>query len=171
MSASTLTRPPELPTPQDPWNHAADTQVHPNLRSLPYMSPEQEAAQFDGIVENYTLNDQQNSVVSYPVQEAAPNAHVGDVPTEVKPAYTPHRRTAEHDYTPTPVDDIERRRRMNLQASFALAHTLRAQQPELMRELVQATSEPVTEVIAERPDKYRGTRRRLGRLARLFGRR
>jgi len=174
MSNATLTHPsPNLSEPQDPWNHTADTQAHPDLAALPYMSRDQEAAQFNGIIENFALDQNQNTVVhaTLPDQTSAPDAEIGAVPTDVKPAHTPrHRWTPERDYTPTPAADIERRRRMNLQASFALAHTLRNSNPELMRNLVQTTTEPVTEVIAERPANYRGTRRRLGRLARLFSR-
>src|SRR5688572_9269240 len=171
MSTSTLTRPPELSEPQDPWLRTSHTVVHPNLQTLPYMSPQQESHAFDTLVANYPASADQNTVVHSPTH-AAPDVMHDDKPTDVKPNHTPrHRWTPERDYTPTPAADIERRRRANLQASLALAHTLRDTNPELMRGLITTKTEPVTEVTAaERPHKYRGTRRKLGRLARLFSR-
>lgn len=160
----TTTISPDTLPPVDPWHHAVHTEINPRLQALPFMSPEQEAARFNGIIQDNTLRDMQNTVISHPAISEA----TGE-PTDLTP-HTPSHHAPERSFTPTPTAEIERRRLAGLQASFALAHTLRTSNPDLMRNLRQATTEPSAESAAERPANYRGTRRRLGRLARILNR-
>jgi hypothetical protein len=116
----------------------------------PYVSPEQEALAFQGIVERFNL-DNQNTALTPSVDTDLPAPEKTDKP----------RRVIE--FTPTPANEIKRREQANLQATFALAHTLRNSEPDLLRRAVAATAQPVTEVIQPRPEAYKGRHRRIGR--------
>jgi|GEM_PF-5792631 len=184
--------------PQDPWAdaHSAPPDHSGNLAPLPHMTPGQEAAEFEGIVQDFKPTtvtpqiDTNGNTLALPTPE----------PTEA--GYTPrhsvieggyqggHRRLNEQTaFTPTPISDIERRNKANLQATLALRETLATTEPELLQdakvlapgEATQKITLPTSEeppeqpieqapLTQERPTNYRSRHRLLGRLARFFSR-
>lgn len=171
-------QPHELSEPQDPWAGAAEHSG--DISPLPHMTPREEAAAFDDIVHDL----QRPEIVPQIDAQSDVSAPAGHTTDEERP-YTPrHLRLNDEPFTPTPASDIARRNQANLNATLALNQTLRRVEPELLRETNNAISNAQTESIAlpapeqpvpqtaeaERPAKYKGRRRTLGRFARLFSR-
>jgi hypothetical protein len=143
--------PEQLPPATDPWLATQDTELHYDV--APALSSH-ERDQFDKLVAGYDAGEAITAITTPP--DTAPD----------------HKTRATIEFTPTPAAEIERRARANMAANFALAHTLRGSNPELLRQNIAATAEPVTETIKTHPEKYQGRHRRIGRfaLSRLFRR-
>lgn len=175
----------DLP-PQDPWagseaHHAPEQYQIPtdgseDLKPLPGISPQQEAAKFDQLAQTFVRTE----LIEPKNGSRQPTQDTSQQDTE---PYTPRHLRLNDDtpFVPNPISDLERRNAESFKATAKLAESLQATNPELK----QGIDNYLNNVPLENPDKnateqtpqpeqttppetYAGRHRKLGRIARWF---